>query len=233
MSAMAISAGYSVVSQVLGNGFKAAMAVEATPIVFILDEDSATRESVEFLVRGEGWRCETFVSAKEFLARPAPSAANCLIIDADCCSDALEVQRRIASERPGTAVIFMAGNADVATTVKAMKAGAVEFFTKPVAEDNFLASLREGLERSGVALAREKQVRTLRDRYGALSRREREVMWLVVSGLLNKQVGGELGISEITVKAHRGRVMQKMKAASLADLVKISARLRLAPAPKA
>jgi FixJ family two-component response regulator len=142
----------------------------------------------------------------------------------------LELQKRVAVERAAMPIIFISGYGDVPMTVQAMKAGAVEFLTKPFREDALLSAIRAALERSRVALSREAEIGSLRDRYASLSRRERQVMELVVSGLLNKQSGGELGISEITVKAHRGKVMQKMKADSLADLVRIAAKLQPAPA---
>jgi FixJ family two-component response regulator len=140
-----------------------------------------------------------------------PSVPNCLLVDAASCTNAFDLQKRIVLERPGTMIIFMASSIEVATAVKAIKAGAVEFFTKPCPENELLSSMREALERSQAAVTCETEMRLLRGRYSGLSRREREVMTLVVSGLLNKQVGGELGISEITVKAHRGQVMRKMR----------------------
>ena len=202
-----------------------------TPIVFVVDDDVSVRESLESLIRCEGWQPETFASAQEFLDYPRVLIPNCLVLDVSLPGlNGLDLQRRIAGERTDMPIIFITGHGDVPMTVQAMKAGAVEFLTKPFSDDVLLTAIRAALERSRVALGLEAEMRVLRDRYASLSQRERQVMALVVSGLLNKQVGGELGISEITVKAHRGKVMQKMKADSLADLVKMAARLRLAPA---
>ena len=203
---------------------------DATPIVFVVDDDFSVRESLESLIRCEGWRPETFASAQAFLNYPRVLIPSCLILDVSLPGlNGLDLQRLVASERTAMPIIFITGHGDVPMTVQAMKAGAVEFLTKPFNDGVLLTAIRAALERSRVALGLEAEMRVLRDRYASLSQREREVMVLVVSGLLNKQVGGELGISEITVKAHRGKVMQKMKADSLADLVKMAARLRLAP----
>jgi FixJ family two-component response regulator len=205
----------------------------ATPIVFVVDDDVSVRESLESLIRFVGCEPETFASAQEFLARPRVLVPSCLILDVALPDlSGLDLQKRIAVDRIDMPIIFITGYGDVPTTVQAMKAGAVEFLTKPFGDDVLLSAIRHAIERSRIALAHEAEIRALRDRHASLSRREREVMALVVSGLLNKQVGGELGISEITVKAHRGKVMRKMKAGSLADLVNMAARLRLAPAPK-
>lgn len=229
MGSAAISERYAATAaQVLGREFRSSFVPEATPIVFVLDKDASLRESLGLIIRHEGWRSEAFASAEEFLKFPQTVVPNCLVLDASLPGhSALDLQKRITMDRPGTSIIFIAGRVDVATTVKAMKAGAVGFFTKPLPEDALLATVREALESSRVNLAREAEMRGLCDRYGTLSRREREVMALVVSGLLNKQVGSELGISEITVKAHRGQAMQKMKADSLPDLVKMAEKLRL------
>jgi FixJ family two-component response regulator len=203
-----------------------------TPIVFVVDDDVSVRESLESLIRCEGWQPETFASAQEFLACPRAPVPSCLVLDVSLPGlNGLDLQKRVAVERTDMPIMFITGYGDVPMTVQAMKAGAVEFLTKPFKDDVLLAAIRAALERSRVALGLEAEMRVLRDRYESLSHRERQVMALVVSGLLNKQVGGELGISEITVKAHRGKVMQKMKADSLADLVKMATRLRPAPAP--
>ena len=207
--------------------------VPQTPIVFVVDDDVSVRESLELMIRHAGWQPQTFASAQEFLAHPRPLVPSCLVLDVSLPDlNGLDLQKRVASDRTDMPIIFITGYGDVPMTVQAMKAGAVEFLTKPFSDDALLDAIRHALERSQSALGEELELRGLRDDYASLSRREREVMALVVSGLLNKQVGAELGISEITVKAHRGNVMRKMKADSLADLVKIAARLHVAPAPK-
>jgi FixJ family two-component response regulator len=198
----------------------------ATQIVFVVDDDISVRESLELLVRCEGWQPETFTSAQEFLTRPRPLVPSCLVLDVslpDLCG--LDLQKRLAHDRSDMPIVFITGHGDVPTSVKAMKAGAVEFLMKPFRHNVLLEAIRESLHRSRIALALEMEMRALRKRYASLTGRERQIMALVVTGLLNKQVGGELGISEITVKAHRGKVMQKMQAQSLADLVKMAARL--------
>ncbi len=204
---------------------------DATPIVFVVDDDVSVRESLELLIRCAGWTAETFASAQEFVSRPRVPAPSCLVLDVSLPGlNGLELQQRVAAERTDMPIIFITGHGDVPMSVQAMKAGAVEFLTKPFGDDILLSAIRNALERSRAALTHEGEIRALRDAYASLTSREREVMALVVTGRLNKQVGGELGISEITVKAHRGKVMRKMKAGSLADLVKMAAQLRLAPA---
>jgi len=206
----------------------------ASPIIFIVDDDISVRESLELLIQNEGWQPKTFASAQEFLACPRAVVPSCLVLDVSLPGlDGLELQKRIAVERTDMPIIFITGYGDVPKTVQAMKRGAVEFLTKPFNDEVLLAAIKQALERSRVALAQETEMRELRERYSSLTPREQQVMALVVSGLLNKQVGGELGISEITVKAHRGQVMQKMKANSVADLVKMAGRLRLSAAAKA
>ena len=199
-----------------------------TPIVFVVDDDVSVRESLELLIKNEGWQPETFASAQEFLNRPRAFVPSCLLLDISLPGlNGLDLQKRIAVERAEMPIIFITGYGDVPKTVQAMKAGAVEFLTKPFNEELLLTAIRHALKRSRLALAEELDMQGLRNRYASLTPREREVMALVVSGLLNKQVGGELGISEITVKAHRGQVMQKMKAQSLPELVRIAERLAI------
>jgi FixJ family two-component response regulator len=198
----------------------------ATPIVFVVDDDVSVRESLELLIRCEGWEPETFASAQEFLTRPRPAVPSCLVLDLSLPDlNGLQLQKRLAFERTDMPIVFITGHGDVATSVEAMKAGAVEFLVKPFKDDVLLDAVRESLRRSRLALAREMEMLALRNRHALLTCRERQVMALVVSGLLNKQIGGELGISEITVKAHRGQVMRKMQADSVAALVKIAVRL--------
>jgi len=203
------------------------------PIVFVVDDDISVRESLELLIASAGWQPEIFASAQDFLERPRALVPSCLVLDVSLPGlNGLELQKRVVGDRPDMPIIFITGHGNVPMSVQAMKAGAVEFLTKPFKDDALLKAIREALERSRLALSRELQMQSLRDRYASLTDRERQVMALVVSGLLNKQVGGELGISEITVKAHRGKVMQKMKADSLPALVKMAAQLRIGSAPQ-
>ena len=205
----------------------------ATPVVFVVDDDVSIRESLELLIESAGWRPETFASAAAFLTRPRVAVPCCLILDVSLPDlNGLELQQRIADDRLDMPIIFITGYGDVPMTVRAMKAGAVEFLTKPFSDDVLLSAIDHAIDRSRATLGDAANIRELRQRYASLSRREREVMALVISGLLNKQVGAELHISEITVKAHRGKVMRKMKADSLAELVSMAATLRLTPARK-
>ena len=216
-----------IVARALGDAVGSSPMPTVTPIVFIVDDDVSVRESLELLIQNEGWQAETFASAQEFLDHPRAALPNCLILDVSLPGlNGLELQQRVAAERTDMPIIFITGHGDIPMTVRAMKAGAIEFLTKPFSDEALLNAIRQALQRSRLALNHEAEIRELRNRYVLLTPRERQVMALVVSGLLNKQIGGELGISEITVKAHRGQVMQKMKADSLAALVKMAAKLR-------
>src|ERR1700678_3029770 len=201
----------------------------AAAIVFVVDGDDTARESLESLIQSAGWQPESFACGQEFLSRERVLAPSCLILDVALPDlNGLDLQQLVA-DRIEMPTIFITAHADVRPTVRAMKAGALEFLTKPFRNEVLLSSIGNAIERSHAALCHEAQIRPLRERYASLSRREREVMGLVVSGRLNKEVGGELGISEITVQAHRGRVMQEMGADSLAALVNMAARLPLTP----
>ncbi|MGA2810478.1 MAG: response regulator [Candidatus Acidiferrum sp.] len=201
----------------------------AKPIVFVVDDDISIRESLELLIRAAGWHPELFASAQAFLDYPLVSVPHCLVLDISLPGlSGLQLQERVLTVRPGLPIIFITGHGDVPKTVQAMKAGAVEFLTKPFPDTALLDAICHALEGSRSFMGQAAEIQGLRDRYASLTQREQQVMKLVVDGLLNKQVGGELGISEITVKAHRGKVMQKMKADSLPDLVKMAGKLGLA-----
>jgi FixJ family two-component response regulator len=203
-----------------------------TPIVFVVDDDLAIRESLEALLGSAGWRALTFASTQEFLSHPRVLAPSCLVLDVTLPDgNGLDLQTRIAVDRADMPIIFITGHGNIPMTVRAMKAGAIEFLSKPFRSEVLLSAIQSAIEHSHGALRDEASLAAVRVCHASLSSREREVMALVVCGRLNKQIGGELGISEITVKAHRGRVMQKMKASSLADLVRIAARLGLKAAP--
>jgi FixJ family two-component response regulator len=205
---------------------RASATSDATPVVFVVDDDVSVREALELLIRSGGWQPELFESAQEFLSRPRVLVPSCLILDVALPGlSGLDLQKLVAVDRKDMPIIFVTGYGDIPTTVEAMKGGAVEFLTKPFSDDVLLGAIERALEHSKTSLREETEARELRDRYESLSHREQQVMGLVVSGLLNKQIGGELGISEITVKAHRGQVMRKMGAKSLASLVKMAAKI--------
>jgi len=198
-----------------------------TPVVFIVDADASVRDTLQALIRAAGWEARACASAEEFLQQERATAVSCLLVELDLPgSSGLELQRLVA-DRTDLPIIFMSARADIQATVRAMKAGAFEFFTKPVVPEVLIDAIRGALERSETALRQLTQIHALQERYESLSRREREVMSLLVRGRLNKQVGGELGISEITVKAHRGRMMRKMHASSFAELVTMAGNLRV------
>ncbi len=202
-----------------------------SPIVFVVDDDISVRESLELLIKFAGWQPETFASAEDFLARPRTLTPSCLVLDVSLPDlNGLELQKLIAGDRIDMPIIFITGHGDVPMTVQAMKAGAIEFLMKPFDDEVLLNAIRNAINRSAAVLDDQAELKALRESYESLTPREQEIMRLVVAGMLNKQIGLKLGISEITVKAHRGKVMQKMKADSLAGLVKIAMRLGLAPA---
>src|SRR3954452_13072545 len=210
-----------------------AVAGGVPPVVFVVDDDVSVRESLELLILSSGWRPETFASAEDFLARSRIDGPSCLVLDVTLPKlNGLDLQKRIV-DRVDMPIIFITGYGDVPTTVEAMKAGAVEFLTKPFGDDVLRDAIQQAIDRSHAARADQVESRALRKWYASLTPREREIMALVVSGLLNKQIAAKLRISEITVKAHRGRVMRKMRVESLAHLVRVAAALDVPLVPHA
>jgi FixJ family two-component response regulator len=200
------------------------------PVVFVVDDDVSVRESLELLIAEAGWRAKLFVSAEEFLAHPPELVPGCIVLDVGLPAlNGLELQQRL-NDRRALPIIFITGRGDIPMSVQAMKAGAVEFLTKPFGPDVLLGAIQGAIERSRVSLAEDAELQVLRDRYESLTVRERQVMALVVRGQLNKLVAFELNLSEITVKVHRGRAMKKMAAGSVAELVNMAARLGLSVA---
>jgi FixJ family two-component response regulator len=206
---------------------------ETMPIVFVVDDDVSVRESLDLLIRHAGWQSETYASAQEFLSRAPGASPSCLLLDIEMPGlNGFELQQRLAADRSEMPIIFVTGHGDIPRTVRAMKAGAVEFLTKPFADDKLLQAIQGAIERSREALGEAAELKVLRERYASLTRREREVMTWVVTGLQNKEMAAHLRRSEITIKAHRGKVMQKMQAGSLAELVRMALKLGLTFPPK-
>ena len=218
-------------AHVLSQNFTTQPGSDLTPMLFIVVDDASERESLELFVRGKGLQPETFTSVEQFINEPPALVPSCLILCVSQECNSLQLQKRFAAERPEMPIILIEPCGDVRMAVQAMKAGAIEFLTKPFSEELLLGAILQALERSRIVLSRQAETRALKQCYSTLTQREQQVMALVVCGLLNKEVAGELGISEITVKTHRGKMMQKMKADSLAQLVKMAAKLRIA-APK-
>ena len=207
---------------------------EPTPMVFVVEDDPSVREALAGLIRSAGWNVEVYVSADEFLARPKADLPSCLVLDVGLPGlSGLELQSRMAELHQDIPIVFITGHGDIPMSVRAMKAGAVEFLTKPFIDQDLLDGIQVAIERDRIARSEEAQLRELRECYASLTSREQQVLELVISGRLNKQAAAELGITEITIKVHRGRVMAKMRATSLPDLVNRAAKLKLRPAEKA
>jgi FixJ family two-component response regulator len=203
------------------------------PIVFVVEDDSSVREALAGLIRSAGWNVEVFNSANEFLANPKPDTPSCLVLDVGLPGlSGLDLQTRMAELHDDTPIVFITGHGDIPMSVRAMKAGAVEFLTKPFAEQDLLEGIQLAIDRHRAVRSEDAELRELRECYASLTPRERQVMELVISGRLNKQAAAELGTSEITIKVHRGRVMTKMRAASLPDLVNRAAKLKPRPAER-
>jgi FixJ family two-component response regulator len=207
---------------------------QPTPMVFVVEDDASVREALAGLIRSAGWNVEVYVSAHEFLARPRADGPSCLVLDVGLPGlSGLDLQSRMAELHQDIPIVFITGHGDIPMSVRAMKAGAVEFLTKPFVDQDLLDGIQVAIERDRIARSEEAQLRELRECYASLTPREQQVLELVISGRLNKQAAAELGISEITIKVHRGRVMAKMRATSLPDLVNRAAKLKLRPAEKA
>jgi FixJ family two-component response regulator len=203
-------------------------------MVFVVEDDASVREALAGLIRSAGWNVEVYVSAHEFLARPRADGPSCLVLDVGLPGlSGLDLQSRMAELHQDIPIVFITGHGDIPMSVRAMKAGAVEFLTKPFVDQDLLHGIQVAIERDRIARSEEAQLRELRECYASLTPREQQVLELVISGRLNKQAAAELGISEITIKVHRGRVMAKMRATSLPDLVNRAAKLKLRPAEKA
>jgi FixJ family two-component response regulator len=204
------------------------------PTVVVVDDDVSVRESLELLIENEGWQPALFESAEQFLARLPTVVPSCLILDVNLPDlSGLDIQQRMSAEKSSTPIIFITGYGDIPTSVRAMKAGATEFLTKPLDDEIVIRAIRDAVLRSQANLQREGAQRQLQERFASLTKREREVMSLVVKGLMNKQVGFELDISEITVKAHRGKLMEKMHAATFVDLVNMAGKLGISTSREA